>query len=284
MTTSATRNDCIRSVERAIDVLQALNLRPLSTLDDLHRETGLPKPSIVRLLRTLEAKGIAARSESYGTYHLLGAVRSLASGFHHEPLVVEAADTILTDFTDREGWPLSLALFDMDAVVVRACTINRTALSLEHAALNRRLSMVTRALGRAYLAFSPRIEQSILLSILRDSRHPEDAGARDRVAMLHMIGEITDRGYAMRELQYGERSSTLAVPVMQDGRLVATLGLTWINAAMNQKTALTRYLDKIEYTAGRIAAALDRPDSSSNLDGRSILESALSANSGRKVA
>ena len=59
---ATTRSDCIRSVERAIDVLQALNRRPISTLGDLHCETGLPKPSIVRLLRTLEAKGLAARS------------------------------------------------------------------------------------------------------------------------------------------------------------------------------------------------------------------------------
>src|SRR5690606_14091239 len=46
------KKEHIRSVERAIDVLQALNRRPLSTLHDLHSDTGLPKPSIVRLLRT----------------------------------------------------------------------------------------------------------------------------------------------------------------------------------------------------------------------------------------
>src|SRR5690606_23140520 len=100
--------------ERAIDLLQALNRRPLSTLHDLHRDTGLPKPSIVRILRTLEAKGLAAQASSYGSYQLLGRVKSLASGFHHEPRVVEVAEGLMIDFTRREGWPLSLGLLDGD--------------------------------------------------------------------------------------------------------------------------------------------------------------------------
>ncbi len=188
------KTECIRSVERAIDLLQALNRRPLSTLHDLHRDTGLPKPSILRILRTLEAKGLAAQSASYGSYQLLGRVKSLASGFHHEPRVVETAEGPMIDFTRREGWPLSLALFDRDAMVVRACTIRFTALSLEHAALDRRLSLLSHAMGRAYLAFSARHEQAILLSIVNDpSREHDDA------AVAAMIASTRERGYALRD-------------------------------------------------------------------------------------
>src|SRR5262245_25997837 len=101
------KSESVRSVERAIDLLQALNRRPLSTLHDLHRETGLPKPSIVRLLRTLEAKGLVRQSSSYGTYQLLGKVKSLSSGFHHEPEIIEIAEAIMIEYTKREGWPLA---------------------------------------------------------------------------------------------------------------------------------------------------------------------------------
>jgi len=250
------RGDCIRSVERAIDVLQALNRRPLSTLSDLHFETGLPKPSIVRLLRTLEAKGLAAQSSSYGSYHLLGRVKSLASGFHHEPQIVEAAEGIMIDFTRREGWPLSMALFDIDAVVVRACTIRFTSLSLEHSSLNRRLSMVTRALGRAYLAFGTPNEQAILRAILKDSKDPEDAGAHDEAAMDRMIASTRMRGYASRDALINPRSSTIAVPIIQNGRSIASLGLTWITAAMPQQGAVERYLQPLLDTANRISTSL----------------------------
>lgn len=246
----------IRSVERAIDVLQALNRRPLSTLHDLHRETGLPKPSIVRLLRTLEAKGLAAQSSSYGTYQLLGRVKSLSSGFHHEPLVIEVAEEIMIDFTKREGWPLALALFDLNAVVVRASTIPYTSLSLFHSSLNMRLSMVSRALGRAYLAHSSASEQKILLEILKHSKNPEDAAAQDGEAMARMIEQVRARGYATRDPLIEPRSATIAVPVREDGRVVACLGLTWITAAMPTQKGIERYLPRVLETAEAISREL----------------------------
>lgn len=252
----ARKSDSIRSVERAIDILQALNRRPLSTLHDLHCETGLPKPSIVRLLRTLEAKGLAAQSSSYGSYQLLGRVKSLASGFHHEPEIVEAAEDRMIEFTRREGWPLSMALFDVNAVVVRACTIRFTSLSLEHSSLNRRLSLVTHALGRAYLAYSTPNEQAILRSILRDSRNPEDAAAHDDEAMDRMIAEVHRRGYAVRDPVHNPRSATIAVPIVDNGRAVASLGFTWISAAMTRQQAVSRLLEPLYRTAEAISSSL----------------------------
>jgi IclR family mhp operon transcriptional activator len=249
-------NGRIRSVERAIDLLQALNRRPLSTLHDLHRETGLPKPSIVRLLRTLEAKGLAAQSSSYGTYQLLGRVKSLSSGFHHEPLIIEVAEEIMIDFTKREGWPLALALFDLNAMVVRASSIPYTSLSLFHSSLNMRLSMVSRALGRAYLAHSTPNEQKIILEIVKHSQDPEDAVAQNDEAMARMIEQVRERGYATRDPLIETRSSTIAVPVRENGRVVACLGFTWIAAAMPMQKAVEQYLPRIVATAEAISQEL----------------------------
>lgn len=255
---SAKDKECIRSVARAIDVIQALNRRPLSTLHDLHRETGLPKPSILRVLRTLESKGLAAQSSSYGTYQLLGRVKSLSSGFHHEPLIIEVAEEIMIEFTKVEGWPLALALFDMGAVVVRASTIPYTSLSLFHSSLNMRLSMVSRAVGRAYLAHSSPIEQQILLEILKHSSDPEDAPARNEQAMAQMIEQVRTRGYATRDPLIEPQSTTIAVPVRDNGRVVASLGLTWITAAMSQQRGIERYVPLMFETSEAISQALAR--------------------------
>lgn len=235
----------IRAVERAIDVLQALNRRPLSTLHELHCETGLPKPSIVRLLRTLEGKGLAAQSASYGTYQLLGRVRSLSSGFHHDPLVVEIAEEIMIDFTKREGWPLALALFDLNAVVVRASTIPYTSLSLLHSSLNKRLSLVSRAMGRAFLAHSSPSEQQILIEMLKNSDDPEDRAAQDAAAMARIIDPIREKGYATRDPLIEPKSITIAVPVRDNGRVVASLGLTWIHTAMTLQEGIDRHVSRL---------------------------------------
>lgn len=246
----------IRSIGRAITVLQALNRRPESTLHDLHRETGLPKPSIVRLLRTLEARGLAARSASHGTYELLGRIKSLSSGFHHEPRIIEAAEEIMVDFTKREGWPLMLACFDVDAMVVRACTIPHTSLSLDQSSLNRRLSLVRHALGRAYLAHSSSQEQRILLEILKHSEDPSGAPIHNDEQIRHIIEGVRAQGFAMCHPSAEQKSSTIAVPVRDNGRVVACLGLTWIAAAMPRHRAIAQYVPLALETAAAISRKL----------------------------
>jgi len=256
------KGDSIRSVERAIEILQALNRRPLSSLHDLHCDTGLPKPSIVRILRTLEGLGLAMQSASYGSYQLLGRVKSLASGFHHEPEIVEIAEDLMIEFTRREGWPLSLALFENDSMVVRACTIRFTSLSLEHAALNRHLSLTEHAMGRAYLAFSAPNEQVILRTIIMAGADRGDYPAHDDNTLSELISRVRADGYALRDPLANPRSSTFAIPVFAHGRLVATMGFTWIAAAMTSAQAVAAFLPAMRDIAERITRKLERvPDS-----------------------
>src|SRR5690606_30899197 len=151
-----------------------------------------------------------------------------------------------------EGWPLSLGLLDGDSIVVRACTIRFTALSLEHAALDRRLSLLSHAIGRAYLAYSAPHEQAILLSLLGD-REP----GHDREAVASMIALTRERGYALRDPLYNPRSSTLAVPVLDNGRVVAALGFTWIAAAMSVEQAAERYFPQLRALTRKISAGLE---------------------------
>ncbi|MBN9009232.1 MAG: helix-turn-helix domain-containing protein, partial [Rhizobiales bacterium] len=47
----------IRSTSRGLAVLRAMNARMHSTLADLHRDTGLPKPTVFRILETLRDEG-----------------------------------------------------------------------------------------------------------------------------------------------------------------------------------------------------------------------------------
>lgn len=258
--THGDKADNIRSVERAIDLIQSLNRRALSTLHDLHRDTGLPKPTIVRLLRTLESKGLVAQSSSYGTYHLLGRVKSLSSGFHHEPLVIEVAEEPMIEFTIREGWPLALATFDFDAMVVRASTIPYTSLSLLHSTLNMRLALMSRAIGRAYFAHCNESERNVIQEILKDSTDPENALAHDAVALSQMVEMVRANGYATRDPQFDIRSTTLAVPVHQNGRVVASLGITWIAAAMPREEGVRRFAPQLKLLAQTIAEELsNRP-------------------------
>ena len=72
-----------------------------------------------------------------------------------------------------------------------------------------------------------------------------------------MIALTRERGYALRDPMSNPRSSTIAVPVFESGRVVAALGFTWITAAMTVTRAVERYLPDLRDLARTITAALE---------------------------
>jgi len=235
----------VNSVVRALDLLKALNQRPISTVDDLYNQTGIPKPSIVRLLQTLEGRGLVRHAKQHGAYFLTSQVRTLSSGYHSEPRLIEASATLLDDLTRKLKWPLAIAIPDADATVIRYSTVPLSPLSLHHSSLGMRLSMVSRALGRAYLAFCDADEREALIRLLRKSRSPEDAAARDEGTLRSMLKEIQDRGLATRDPRVRTVSNTLAVPIYEQSRAVASVGLTFFSSAMEPEEAIEKYRDEL---------------------------------------
>ncbi len=246
----------IRSVERAIDVLLALNRNPVCSLDLLHRQTRIPKPTLVRLLETLQSKGLVTHAPQYGAYGLSSGVKTLSAGYHGEPRIVEASAAPADALTRKIKWPLALAVPDYDAVIVRYSTIPNSPLALLHSTINMRLSLVGRAMGRAYLAFCSREERRALLDILQLSPHEEDALAHDRPAIDRMVRQIRDDGYALREPGIRPISRTLAVPVFEGRRVVATIGLTWIASTFSDEQAVERYLQPLRDLSRQIGERL----------------------------
>ena len=245
----------VRVVVRAIELLQALNRQPVSSLDTLHKQTGIPKPSISRLLNTLESKGLVKHAPQYGAYHLTAEVTTLSNGYHSEPMIVEAAAPVADALTAAVKWPLAVAVFDGDAVVVRYSTIPTSPLSFLHSSINMRLSLVSRALGRAYLAFCEPDEQAIILELLSHSTREEDALARDP-ALPALLRQVREQGYAERDPVVRPVSSTLAVPIFHRGRVTASLGLTWFSTALSRQDVLDRYLPLLREAAQDISMRL----------------------------
>ena len=66
---------------RGLSVLEALNWRPISTLEQIAAATGLPKSTAVRVLANLASKGYAQRLPRRKGYMLGERVLNLSSGF-----------------------------------------------------------------------------------------------------------------------------------------------------------------------------------------------------------
>src|ERR1700744_5641618 len=99
----------IEPVRRSFAVLEALSHRRASTLATLTAETGLPRPTVVRLLHTLIALGYAAHISREQGYRLTDRVLGLAGSIRFVDHLVDAAMPHMSRFTAEHDWPLYLA-------------------------------------------------------------------------------------------------------------------------------------------------------------------------------
>lgn len=244
----------VNVVLRALQILRALNRQPVSTVDAIHKHTAIPKPTIVRLLQTLESDGLVRRAPQYGAYYLTSEVTALASGYHSEPRIVEASAAVCEALTQDLKWPVSVAVHDGDAMIVRYSTIPHSPLSFFHSTINMRLSLLTQALGRAFLAFCGPTEQDALIELLARSSSEPIAGQEADIR--RMLAEVRERGYALRDPRVRPESSTIAVPIFEGPRVVATIGLTWFSSALDVPQAVERFLAPLQQASRDISRAL----------------------------
>lgn len=249
----------VRSVERALSILQAMNRQPVSTVAYLHKTTRLPKPTLVRLLRTMVNAGYVTNDTRQAGYQLTSLVTSLSCGFHGDPLVVQAGQAWAINLTRQLKWPVGIAVFDQDAVVIRFSTVGDSPMSPFHATINMRLSLFSRALGRAYLAFCSKEQLDAIVARCATSTDPEDALARQPKALRELITRIRSAGYAMRDRKVEPRNSnTLAMPIIVGGDVRASIGITYFTSAIRTRAALQQCIDALKMTAQGIEGEIER--------------------------
>ncbi|MBX3446478.1 MAG: DNA-binding transcriptional regulator [Parvibaculaceae bacterium] len=251
----AEKADGVQPVLRSLALLEALNNGTPATLAELHEATGLPKPTIVRLLDTLIGAGYVRRISRLAGYELTERVLRLSSGFRHTDLVVEAARPFLSALTAAYKWPVALATLDRDAMLVRISTRQESPFSTDPNWLNKRPVMMLSALGRVYLAFCPDEERELLLALLRSSKAAVNATARDTKYVSAMIADIRRRGYATSAPVRGDPATGLAVPVMDGDRVVAAITMRYLGVTMSEAQAAERYLAPMQRAAQGIATA-----------------------------
>jgi len=248
----------VQSVVKTLELLAEVNRTSLATVGELHKRTGLPKPTIVRLLETLMAAGYVVRDERMRGYQVTSAVQRLSAGFHGAPLVIEAARPWATALTSQIKWPCAVCLLDRDAVVVRYSTIPDSPISPFHATLGYRLTLGGRALGRAYLLFCPEEERQILRAAMRTSSDPENRSLTDE-DLERMITQARFRGYTDRDSNVEPRNSdTIAVPLMQGERVVATFGVTYFRSVVTTPEDRARIIHPLKKAAANIEAQLEQ--------------------------
>jgi IclR family mhp operon transcriptional activator len=259
----------IRSLERGLQVLRAMQEQPISSLHEINQRTRIPKPTLLRILRTLEVSGAVSRRLADGRYRISATLTQLARKPDRYDRVAEAAAPVLDRLCRKISWPSDLMVPAGDHMEIRETSRIRTPFSTAfmHDRIGTPVNWVLSAVGRAYLAHCPEKERDKILATLRRSDLPENRLARDEKRLQQILAETRARGYATRDPSfvggaYGRQApdglAGIAVPLLDGKRVHGVINIIWTKAAKSIEQMALEHLDDLRGAATEIVRSLNK--------------------------
>jgi len=255
--------ETMRGLERGLAVLAALERFSGLSLRDLHRETKLPKPTLLRILGTLEVKGYARRRIDDGIWRRTARGQPEPSSVI-EALLLDVGCDVLDEFCRRVIWPSDLAVYRDGAMHILESSRRLTPFLINRTGIGLRVPVLQSGLGLAWLAFCSDDDRAEILARLAASDDPFDRPARERAHVDALLAVTRAKGYGIRAKGYQPRRSMIeektcgiALPVFARGSVVAVINLVWILSAFDEETFVSLYLSQLREVAGEIGRRIE---------------------------
>ena len=203
----------VRAVERAIDILACFTAGPPALeIGDLQRRTRLSRPTLYRLLQTLQAKGFIRSSGAPLRFELGPGLRQLTAAFDRSfPVVTRSAPTLERLWRDTGE---TIALMLPASGYARTCVVELR--SAQPISFGRGTGytdpMHKGASGKAILAFLDAIEQAEALELVEP--------ARVRDALRAELARIRKAGYAITRGELVNGVCAIGAPVVDAAQRV----------------------------------------------------------------
>jgi IclR family transcriptional regulator, mhp operon transcriptional activator len=265
------RAQTIRGLERGLQVLQVLQSRPSSSLQDLYITTGISKPSLLRILHTLEQAGLVTRRLADGNYRLSTLTGVVRKRDRHDR-VAEAAAPVLLRLCEKVRWPSDLFVPAGDCMERRETSRARSPFVVQSMwpDVVSRVGWLNTGVGRAYLAWCPETERERILRRLRKSNNPQDWLARDPKRLDRILSETRHRGYATRDPSHlggtydgpprDDGLAAIVVALSGGARVYGSINILFIRTAFTIEDFAARHLADLQTAAHEIVDALRRPN------------------------
>jgi IclR family mhp operon transcriptional activator len=256
------RDGQVRALRRGLAVLQAVNRGGAVTMMQISRAAGIPYPTANRIVATLIEAGMIAREPARKRYRATALTRTLASGWRDDDDLVAAARAPIVALTRELLWPISLSTRVGSLMMVRDSTHQLTSLTLHNYAPGYTLPLGECASGKVWLAFAGPDELAMLQAGLGTEDGPAAGKARLILRNDRLLAQVREAGYATQARNAYTatpgKTSSIAVPLFRDGRVVAALSLIFFASAMPMGEAEARYVAPLKRCADEIGRSLQR--------------------------
>lgn len=214
-----------QTLTRGLTLLRTMaDVREPVTLQDLHDRTGIPKPTLVRLLSILTQEGCTVRLDDRPTYGLGPTITAIAAGVADDLHPEEMARPYLQRLSTIVGHTANLGVLTGNQVL-HLCVVlaNRPIRYIVHT--GSRDDPHSTGLGKALLA---QLDSAAVDKILGDrpleAKTPRTITSRAKLNA--ELKRVRKQGYAYDGQEGAIGLSCFAVPVLADGRPVAALSIS----------------------------------------------------------
>jgi len=221
---NANRDLGVRSVDRAVAILDLLGQGGWRTGAEVARGLGVHRSTALRLLATLERHSLVERDPRTARYRLGPRLAQLASVVTGELDLRAVARPVCEELATAAGETATLDVLVGDVIVpIEQATASTSVVSVNW--LGRRTPVHGTASGKAILAFGPAAVRERLLSLPLDALTPHTVTDRDRLEAELDEARRTGLARTQEELEVG--LDAVAAPVFgAHGEVVAALDVS----------------------------------------------------------
>jgi DNA-binding IclR family transcriptional regulator len=246
----------VRSVERALAIVDLLGEHQALGLEELHYLTALPKATVSRMIATLQAQGWVYRGLADRRYRLCARRLFGDRQLRFKRRLVESAAPMLLELSERTGLVADLSCFDGQRLEVMESAIPQV--------LRKRYPHTSQIVGQHASLFHSAMGRACLGELAVDE--VQRLAAHERLGddgLLRDIEEQAHKGFGQRTEGYWEYPVRLpfliraiALPVHAEGRLVGSIALQWPLDKAPVERVSSQHLSSLATTVGEVQRAL----------------------------
>ncbi|MEV6551822.1 IclR family transcriptional regulator [Streptomyces sp. NPDC051597] len=214
----------LRSVDRAVSVLEALARLGEAGVTAVADELGVHKSTAFRLLDALEKRGLVGQEKERGKYFLGTGVLRLAGAAAVRLDISQEAVPVCRALAEATGETANVAVLDGDAAV-NITQARGAAAVTAFDWLGRRTPLHATASGKALLAHLPEERREALLGqgLARFTAHT----VTDPAVLRAELAEVVERGYARTAEELEDGLNALGAAVRgHDGSVIGAIGVS----------------------------------------------------------
>ncbi|MEO8858165.1 MAG: helix-turn-helix domain-containing protein [Burkholderiaceae bacterium] len=250
----------IASLKRGLEILSLVASRDGLALHQLHTASGVPKASLLRILKTLMEHGLVHRRSDDGAYVPAQASEAGRASHAGPTALPQALPGLLKALRECLPWPSDVAI--ARGVKMRVIDSNRLEYGRvwQPSVVGEEVDMIDSAMGRAYLAFLP---LDACRALVEQGLSGGGTRARRREAIESELALTRRRGFGQRDGLYagpdanhGRQLSAIAVPILGGKTVLGCVSCVWNRRTSSQSEVLELALAHLVRLAAMLGASV----------------------------